>query len=116
MYNKEHQRLLSTYKKENKQTKEEQQVEEILKDIGVHYISQKGFVAKCNTCLIADFYLPKPHKLIIEVDGGYHNNRVEQDKGRDLFFLHERNIRTLRIKNEELINLPAVKQKIMDSL
>jgi very-short-patch-repair endonuclease len=51
-------------------------------------------------CFIADFYLPKPFKTVIEIDGKYHQHRVEKDTGRDLFFKHERNIRTLRFTNE----------------
>ena len=103
---KEHQILLNKYKLENKQTKHEVLFESILKSFDVKYCVQKGFLAKCHTCFIVDFYLPRPHKTIIEIDGGYHKNR--NDAGRDLFFLKERKIKTVRFTNEQVENTAYV--------
>ena len=116
MYTKEHQQLLNKYKKENKPTKEELLVKQVLQEIGIKYLTQKGFLSKAYTCYIADFYLPKPNRLIIEVDGSSHIGREFYDRKRDEFFLHERNIRTLRIKNEELVDMLKVKEKILSTL
>ena len=104
MYTKQHQQLLSKYKNEYIPTKEEDLFESILKEYNVRYIKQKGFVSKCHTCLIADFYIPKPHKLIIEIDGGYHLTRLHKDYGRDQFFLKERKIKTIRFTNDDVLN------------
>lgn len=118
MYIKQHQQLLDKYKRENKQTEEEIIVENILKELNIYYIKQKGFIAKCYSCYIADFYLPKPNKLVIEVDGKYHSveKRRIADYYRDKFFLEERKIKTLRIKNEELMDINSVKNKIKEIL
>lgn len=51
---------------------------------------------------IVDFYCPS-EKLVIEVDGGYHNDEAvqESDRIRDLF-MNEHSIRVLRISNEAI--------------
>jgi very-short-patch-repair endonuclease len=47
------------------------------------------------------------------VDGGYHNEIRDIDANRDETLLVQLGIRTLRIENEELINMPAVINKII---
>ncbi len=80
-------------------------------------MKQKGFLAKTHRCLIADFYLPKPHKLIVEIDGKYHEGRVLKDIGRDKFFKEERSIDTIRFTNEEVNNdINGVKQRLLEVL
>ncbi len=80
-------------------------------------MKQKGFLAKTHRCLIADFYLPKPHKLIVEIDGKYHEGRVFKDMGRDRFFKEERNIDTIRFTNEEVnIDILGVKKRLLAAL
>lgn len=51
---------------------------------------------------IVDFYCPS-EKLVIEVDGGYHNDEAvqESDRIRDLF-MNEHSIRVLRVPNEAI--------------
>lgn len=51
---------------------------------------------------IVDFYCPS-EKLVIEVDGGYHNDEAvqESDRIRDLF-INEHSIRVLRVPNEAI--------------
>lgn len=107
MYKKEHQQLLEKYKKENKPTYHEKLFEDILKTYKVKYIPQKGFIAECYVCSIVDFYLPKPHKLIIEIDGEYHN--PEKDSKRDWFFLTRRGMRTLRFTNKQVEDPELIK-------
>jgi very-short-patch-repair endonuclease len=53
---------------------------------------------------IADFYCHNK-KLIIEIDGGYHDipEQKEYDEGRT-FLLEERGFRIIRFKNEEILN------------
>jgi len=102
MYIKQHQQLLSKYKQENKSTKQEDKFEEVLKYHNLKYMKQKGFLAKDYTCFIAEFYLPKPYKTIIEIDGMYHLNRVYQDTSRDTFFRNQRGIKTIRFTNEQV--------------
>jgi len=60
---------------------------------------------------IADFLCWR-HYLIIEVDGGIHNERKEQDANRD-DYLRNHKFRILRLKNEEVRNsLPSALLKI----
>src|ERR1700752_2662790 len=70
------------YKKEliKKATKSELIFKDRLKKAGIRFIFQKGFIAKNYHCIV-DFYLPKPYKICIEIDGGYHD--TEQQKKKD---------------------------------
>ena len=51
---------------------------------------------------ILDFYCPEK-RLAIGIDGNIHNSQQEYDRYRDEF-LHSIEIRTLRIKNEDVLN------------
>ena len=59
---------------------------------------------------IPDFYC-KREMLIIELDGPVHDNQKQRDKRRDLI-IQSKNLKVLRIKNEELRNIDAVLRKI----
>ena len=62
---------------------------------------------------IFDFYCPK-HRLIVEVDGGYHDepDQVEKDRLRNLT-LSNCGFKTLRFRNEEIFShLPSVLERI----
>jgi very-short-patch-repair endonuclease len=64
---------------------------------------------------ILDFYCSEL-LLVIEIDGGYHIKKQEQDKERDKF-LNCLNIKTIRFKNEEIMNeLDKVKEKILEMI
>jgi very-short-patch-repair endonuclease len=97
------QSLKTRYNNSRTPTKAEAAMETLLKEVGVRYIPQKGFFKDLNTFFIVDFYLPRPHKLVIEVDGKYHEDRRDYDTRRDEY-LKSRGFRVLRIKNEEILN------------
>lgn len=59
---------------------------------------------------IPDFYCSE-EKFIIELDGGIHENQTERDQRRDAI-LQSKGYRILRIKNEELLFIDEVIQKI----
>jgi very-short-patch-repair endonuclease len=63
-------------------------------------------------CYIPDFYCKK-EMLIIELDGPIHNNQKEEDRRRDLV-LQSRNLKIIRLKNEELIDIDTVLDKIVN--
>jgi very-short-patch-repair endonuclease len=65
----------------------------------IPFIFQAPFVI-CGKVFFSDFYLPED-KVIIEVDGGYHDSYTQhnKDKFRDLCFDGVR-IKTIRISNE----------------
>ena len=54
----------------------------------------------------------KPYKIIFEIDGAYHNERKDKDMARDLFFLHNRGIKTIRFTNEEVLDSSFIKNKL----
>lgn len=74
-----------------------------LDNLGINYIFQKCFIAKDYYCIV-DFYLPKPYKLVIEIDGGYHNLEYQKIKDyyRDKYLTEERNFKVIRINNEDV--------------
>jgi molybdenum cofactor cytidylyltransferase len=61
---------------------------------------------------VADFYCEE-RKIIIELDGKYHNFQKDFDANRDSI-LSELGLRTLRIENEELKNISVVLVKIKE--
>lgn len=78
----------------------------ILDKIGVDYCFQKGFIQGENFCIV-DFYIPKPHKLCIEIDGGYHKakKQVSRDFNRTFYLEQQRKFRVVRFTNEEVDTL-----------
>jgi len=63
---------------------------------------------------IADFYCDEK-KLVIEVDGKIHDSQKEYDESRD-FILKELGLTTLRIKNEECVDIYNVLKRIAEFL
>lgn len=74
-----------------------------LDNLRINYIFQKGFIVGNYYCIV-DFYIPKPHKLCIEIDGEYHNDsiQVKRDKRKDNYLINERGFKVLRIKNKDV--------------
>ena len=65
---------------------------------------------------IVDFYCHS-HKLVIEIDGGYHKTQLEYDNGRT-FELEHFGIKVIRFTNEEVLNnidrvLNEIKQHLL---
>jgi very-short-patch-repair endonuclease len=88
-------------------TPQEQHVMALLTELGEHFIFEKGFMTD-RTFYIADFYLPKPRKVIIEIDGNHHKAQRAYDQARDNFLKRERKIkRIIRISNEYAMGLDA---------
>ena len=61
---------------------------------------------------IADFYCSEK-KLVVEVDGKIHDLQVENDRYREEI-LKSMKLKILRIKNEEVENMPKVLAKIKE--
>jgi very-short-patch-repair endonuclease len=66
---------------------------------------QKGFISKGLHCIV-DFYLPD-YKLVIEIDGAYHNNdkQIEKDKHRDIYLTKTRHFNLIRMTNEQACSM-----------
>lgn len=83
-----------------KATKQELIFKEYLGELGIKFIFQKGFLKPFHR--IADFYIKK-YRLIVEIDGPYHQDTVEKDFYKDEVWRKLR-FRTLRILNEQVDN------------
>ena len=83
-------------------TNSELRFKERLEAANIKFMFQKGFIQGDNFC-IADFYLPKPLKIVIEIDGSYHNthNQQARDLNKDAYY-KQRKFKVIRIKNSEV--------------
>lgn len=74
-----------------------------LDQAGIKYMFQKGFIKGSASCIV-DFYLPRPHRLCIEIDGGYHqtDEQKSKDAWRDNYLTNERGFKVIRILNSEV--------------
>lgn len=83
-------------------TDAEKAFEKKLLALNVKFIFQKGFINDDYYCIV-DFYLPRPHKLCIEIDGGYHLTPAQQkkDKAKDRYLKNVRGFKVLRLTNKE---------------
>lgn len=85
---------------------------DFLKEKQVKHKFQKGFFLPFHR--IVDFYIPY-ERLIVEIDGGYHKDIIQKDYIKDVRWLRERNMRSLRITNEEVYS-GEFKQILFNSL
>ena len=114
---KEKQSLCS--KRQNKLKKYATTAELIFKDkldqLEIRYLFQKGFIKGKNFCIV-DFYLPKPYKICIEVDGGYHNEpeQIIRDNNRTFYLEKQRGMKVIRFTNEEAetFSLEQIKERL----
>jgi very-short-patch-repair endonuclease len=74
----------------------------------IHYYYKRPYY------FIADFYCDES-KLVVEIDGKIHDNQEEYDTQRTLI-LKELGIKVVRIKNEELMDIQTVINKIVANL
>ena len=81
-----------------KATKQELIFKKYLESKKIKFNFQKGFLKPYHR--ICDFYIKK-YRLIIEIDGGYHNDCVLKDLQKDRVWSR---FRTLRILNSEVDN------------
>jgi very-short-patch-repair endonuclease len=94
-----HKRKISLLKR---QTPSELKFTEMLKEFNIRFMSQKGFIAGNNFCIV-DFYLPD-YKTCIEIDGGYHyeSSQITRDLNRDYYLNKQRNFGVLHIDNNSI--------------
>lgn len=91
-----------------KQTRSEARMKVVLKELNVKYEFQKIFYTE-KSFYIVDFYLPE-YNVVIEVDGGYHNDKEQKvkDNNRTLKLTEDIN-HVYRIKNESVDNIEIAK-------
>ena len=93
----------------------------ILERLKTRFIFQKGFFLLKGKyqgyhCIV-DFYIPMI-KLAIEIDGGYHDSAEQRrkDKFKDKMLLEKREVKVLRIKNDEVEQLiPMICETLKES-
>lgn len=114
---KEKQSLCS--KRQNRLKKYATNAELVFKDkldqLELKYQFQKGFIKGKNFCIV-DFYLPRPHKICIEIDGGYHNDpeQIKRDINRTFYLEKQRGYKVIRFTNEEAeaFSLEQIKERL----
>ena len=86
-------------------TKAELYFKSLLDQTTIKYIFQKAFI-QGDAYVIVDFYLPKPYKLCIEIDGEYHDSesQKQKDQWKDRY-LKSRKLKIIRLKNHEVYDL-----------
>lgn len=80
---------------------------------GVKFYRQRPLIYgyyKRTLFFVADFYSSEK-SLVIELDGKIHDYQQDYDEQRDLI-IRQMELKTLRIKNEELADIEKVKYKI----
>jgi len=94
---------LYSLKMKRKPTLAETMVEVFLIKNKIHFMSQKGFLKPYHR--IVDFYLPKPLKIIIEVDGDYHKigEINSKDTQKDKVWA-QLGYKTIRITNQQILD------------
>jgi len=90
-----------------KVTLHENHIRTLLDALEVRYIFQKGFI--CRGMQIVDFYLPKPWRIAIEIDGPNHYQAKQKakDEERDRLLKTFRKTDTIRISNPSAIELTS---------
>lgn len=98
----------------NNPTKSESKFKAILDSFGIKNLPQKGFISG-NGFYIVDFYLPKPFKICIEIDGEIHNTIKCKCKDirKDFYLSKERGFKVIRIKNKDVNSLPKSKEEFI---
>jgi len=94
-------------------TKAESLVRAALDGMGVRYIFQKGYLCNGYGVRIVDFYLPKPMRVALEIDGDSHQGQKEQDRFREWQIRtasSAKKIRFVRISDREVFNAIDLKQ------
>ncbi len=102
-----HQALMYKFQRENRAnpTPSELRIMNLLQEMGERFVFEKGFYTY-NSFYLVDFYLPKPRKVCLEIDGPIHENRLSYDFQRDTWLMRVRRIRAIiRIKNEDAMKI-----------
>lgn len=91
------------------QTQAERHFQERMVSLGIYNIPQKGFYEGSRACVV-DFYIPRPHKICIEIDGNGHLHTKQKIKDflRTEYLVKERGFRVVRLRNKEVFNLSDV--------
>lgn len=93
-----------------KPTEAELKMAEILDSLPIRYVPQKIHFRK-GVRRIYDFFIRK-HLIIVEVDGSYHDESKDKKRDAETQRLFPK-YRTVRFKNEEVLNDPDLCKEII---
>jgi very-short-patch-repair endonuclease len=99
-----------------KQTTSESLFQQLLDSLGLSYKVEKGFYRNHKSFCFADFYLPKPYRIVIEIDGEYHltPERKQKDLEKEQYLL-ERRYHIIRFFSHDVENnIDFVKEKLLN--
>ena len=97
----------------NNRTKAEMRLCELLDDQRIMYEVERIFL-NGDRHIAVDFYF-KSALLAVEVDGSAHDDSKSYDAGRDRWLFQQYGVRTLRLKNQEVLGSPKLAiQKVLD--
>jgi len=109
----ENRRLFARRQRENRAnpTNAERHVMGLLAQLKEHYIFEKGIFTETKF-FIADFYLPAPRRIILEIDGPIHEHKLGYDFVRDNYIMRTRRIRAIiRVSNDDALKMKASELK-----
>ena len=83
----------------------EKRMQGILDELDLRYMFQKGFFASGFHCIV-DFYIPKPYKLCIEINGSAHDDSSARyrDAAKERYLVNKRGFNFLSVTNEEVFS------------
>lgn len=114
-YSKKFKKIAEDYRQQKikEQTKEETVTKAVLKSLKIPFDFQKIFY-NIETFYIVDFYLPD-YNVVIEVDGGYHNTKIQKEKDakREKFIRRYNKVKYIaRIRNEDTVDTKGLAIRI----
>lgn len=96
--------MANALKTQKVRTPAELQMESILDSLQVRFLPEHTFTENLKTFYLADFYIPKPYRAVIEIDGGYHKDEAAYDKEKNLYYVHRAKVSIIRFTNEEVLS------------
>lgn len=105
------QKMANILKAQKVRTSAELQMESVLDSLAIRYLPEHTFVESIKTFYLADFYIPKPYRAVIEIDGGYHEDEAAYDKEKNLYYIHKAKVSVIRFTNEEVFS--DIKNEVM---
>lgn len=116
---KERRKQIERFAKENRHnlTEAERKFSKILKWLNIDFEMQCVFSCR-GKLFIVDFYLPQ-YKIVIEIDGGYHNTPQQQksDSQREQQLKkHEKIFGIIRFQNEEIRNTADITWRLITGI
>ena len=97
-------------------TDKEEIIRKILLKSGLQFLQQK-IVHFNDRFYIIDFYIKKPYKVCLEIDGWQHlGNRVDYDVERTLRLEQDKKLKVVRFRNDEIKETPEFESILISTI